>query len=284
MAFGPLVSCEELAQHLDDPTWLVLDCRYELADKEKGVRDYAKGHIPGSYHAHVDRDLSGPVGDGHRGRHPLPLPGAFQRFCGDRGIVPGTKVVVLDDAAGQWASRAWWLLRYYGHTDVAVLDGGMTRWKQLKLPLRDLREKPRKPVPFTNQPGAMPTTDAGAIAAGGITILDARAPERFRGEVEPVDKKAGHIPGARSAPLAGNVGADMRFLAADKLRERFTALGATVGTGPAGAVACYCGSGVTATHNVLAMVLAGLPTPSLYPGSWSEWSWPEANRPVATGP
>ncbi len=277
---GPLVSCEELAQHLNDPSWLILDCRYELADKEKGIRDHAASHIPGAYHAHVDRDLSGPVGDGRKGRHPLPLPGAFPRFLGDRGVGPDTMIVAYDDAAGQWASRVWWLARHHGHANVAVLDGGLTRWKALRLPLRAGHEKPRPPTQFKGVPGAMPTTDAGAIAAGGITLFDARAPERFRGEVEPVDKRAGHIPGARSIPLAGNVGPDMRFLPAATLRARFEAALPPAG----GSVACYCGSGVTATHNVLAMEVAGLPTPALYPGSWSEWSWPDAKRPIAMGP
>ena len=279
MTFGPLVSCEELAQHLTDADWLVLDCRHEIADPQKGVRAYSEGHIPGAFHAHVDRDLSGPVGDGHKGRHPLPLPGAFPRFLGDRGVGPATKIVVYDDVAGQWASRAWWLARHHGHANVALLDGGLTRWKALKSPLRAGHEKPRKSTTFAGSPGKMPTTDAGAIAAGGITLLDARAPERYRGEVEPVDKRAGHIPGARSAPLAGNVGADMRFLPPAELRKRFEAVA------PAGGpVACYCGSGVTSTQIILAMEIAGLPTPALYPGSWSEWSWPDAKRPIATGP
>lgn len=279
MTFGPLVSCEELAQHLGDADWLVLDCRYDLLDKgEKATRDYAANHIPGAYRTVIDRDLAGPVGDGHKGRHPLPLPGAFQRFLETHGVGPATKVVAYDDAAGQWASRAWWLLRHYGHADAAVLDGGLTRWKALRLPLRGGHEKPRKPTRATATPGAMPVTDAGAIAAGGLALLDARAPERYRGETEPVDKRAGHIPGASSAPFAGNVGPDQRFLPPAALRERFTALGAG-GSG----VVCYCGSGVTSAHNVLAMMVAGLPTPALYPGSWSEWSWDGA-RPVATGP
>jgi thiosulfate/3-mercaptopyruvate sulfurtransferase len=293
--FGPLrvapgsrtlVSCEEASSHLEDPSWLFVDVRYDLADKEKGVREYAKDHIPGAFFAHVDRDLSGPVGDGRHGRHPLPLAPSFQRWCGLHGITPDTQVVAYDDQAGQWASRLWWLLRHYGHQNVAVLDGGLTRWKALKLPLRPQHESPRKEVKFTGQPGAMPIIEAphletGLGKPGAYQLVDARAGERYRGEVEPVDKKAGHIPGALSLPFGGNVGDQMRFHPPEKLRERFeTALGVQ----ETGRVACYCGSGVTGSHNVLAMEIAGMGTPALYPGSWSEWSWPEANRPIETGP
>lgn len=299
MSFGPTVTCEELAQHVQDPTWVVFDCRYDLTDKEKGVREYAKAHVPGAFFAHIDRDLSGPVGDGHKGRHPLPFEGAFQRFCSTHGVGPGTKVVCYDDVAGQWASRLWWLLRHYGHKDVAVLDGGLTRWKSLRLPLRAQHENHRQ-ASFTGKPGSMPTVDLTAIerslllasgtAQEGATtqafgathylLLDARAAERFRGDVEPVDKRPGHIPGAKSLPFAGAVGPDMRFLPAEQLRQRFAAAG---WTGDGRSVACYCGSGVTGPHLVLEAELAGLPTPALYPGSYSEWQFPAAGRPVELG-
>ena len=275
-----LVDCETAARHVADAGWVFFDCRHDLADPSKGVRDYAKGHIPGAFHAHVDRDLSGPVGDGSRGRHPLPIPQAFARWAGSHGVGPGVQVVCYDDAAGQWASRLWWLLRHHGHQDVAVLDGGLTRWKALRLPLREGHEKPRKTVSFPLGSGAMPTVDSAAVASGTLTLLDARAPERYEGKVEPVDKRAGHIPGARNLPFAGNVGADHRFLPADQLRARFEAAGVLRAEG----VACYCGSGVTATHDVLAAEVAGLGTPALYPGSWSEWSHPAAGRPVQVGP
>ncbi|MES2153721.1 MAG: sulfurtransferase [bacterium] len=271
-----LVPCEEAIHHLDHADWLFVDCRFELADPNKGVREYAKGHIPGAFYADLGRDLSGPVGDGHKGRHPLPMVGAFQRWAGQQGITPTTQVVCYDDVAGQWASRLWWLLRYYGHKNVAVLDGGLTRWKAMGLPLRTQHEKARKATTFLGQPGQMLTVTAEEIATGSVVLVDARAPERFRGEVEPIDKRAGHIPGARSVPFAGNVGPDMRFLSAEKLRERYA--------GIEGKVACYCGSGTTATLDVLALEVAGLPTPALYPGSWSEWSYPEAGRPIETGP
>jgi thiosulfate/3-mercaptopyruvate sulfurtransferase len=286
-AFGPLVSCEELSLHLGQPDWVVVDCRHDLADPEKGLREYGKAHIPGAYFAHVDRDLSGPVGDGRKGRHPLPIPGAFQRFAGGLGIGPGTKVVCYDDQAGQWATRLWWLLRHYGHGAVAVLDGGLTRWKTLGLPLKPGHERPRVTVPFAGQPGHMPTVDAARIEAqlgqpaGAWQLVDARAAERYRGESEPVDRRAGHIPGAVSVPYAGNVGPDQRFLPPEELRRRFEG---ALGVQEAGRVACYCGSGVTGPHDVLAMEVAGMGTAALYPGSWSEWSWPDANRPIVAGP
>lgn len=285
MAQRPIVSCEEAAEHLEDPSWLFIDCRYDLMDKEKGVREYANNHIPGALHAHIDRDLSGPVGDGHRGRHPLPLQPSFQRWAGLHGIGPDTMVVAYDDQAGQWASRLWWLLRHYGHQKVAVLDGGLTRWKALKLPLRPGHEIARKEVKFTGTAGSMPIVDAAILETGlgkpaAYQLVDARAGERYRGEVEPVDKKAGHIPGAISMPFGGNVGEQMRFLPPEKLLERYER---TLGVQEVGRVACYCGSGVTGPHNILAMELAGMGTPALYPGSWSEWAWPDAGRPIETG-
>lgn len=272
MTFGPLVRCEELAERLHDPTWVVFDCRFDLLDKDKGLREYGKAHIPGAYYAHVERDLSGPVGNGSRGRHPLPI--AFPRFASVHGIGPQTKVVCYDDQAGQWASRLWWLLRHHGHKDVALLDGGITRWKGHKLPLRAGHEKPRQASTFAGTPGQMPTVTADDVASGAYRLLDARAPERFRGEVEPIDKRAGHIPGATSVPATSLAGPGMRLLPPEALRER-------LGTG--GKVACYCGSGVTSTLLVLAHEVAGLPAPALYPGSWSEWSFPEADRPIETG-
>ncbi|MEK6975138.1 MAG: sulfurtransferase [Candidatus Thermoplasmatota archaeon] len=285
MAQRPIVSCEEAAEHLEDASWLFVDCRYDLMDKDKGVREYANNHVPGALFAHIDRDLSGPVGDGHRGRHPLPLQPSFQRWCGLHGIGPDTMVVAYDDQAGQWASRLWWLLRHYGHAKVAVLDGGLTRWKALKLPLKPGHESARKETKFTGTAGSMPMVDSAILETGlgkpaAYQLVDARAGERFRGEVEPVDKKAGHIPGAISMPFGGNVGDQMRFLPAEKLLERYEK---TLGVQEVGRVACYCGSGVTGPHNILAMELAGMGTPALYPGSWSEWSWPEAARPIETG-
>jgi len=283
---GPLVSCEALAQHLQDPAWLAVDCRHELADPEKGPREHAKAHIPGAVHAHIDRDLSSPVGDGRKGRHPLPSPETFRAFASRVGIGPGTMVVAYDDQAGQWASRLWWLLRHYGHRSVAVLDGGLTRWKALGLPLESGPVPPRKPTKFEGEPGHMPTIDATTIEAGigqraTWQLVDVRAGERFRGEAEPVDKRAGHIPGAISMPFGGNIGSGMLFKAPEELRAMYEG---ALGVQEAGRVACYCGSGVTGTHDVLAMEAAGMGTAALYPGSWSEWSWPDAERPIVAGP
>lgn len=284
--FGPLIPCEELRERLGDPSWALFDCRHDLADPERGVREHAQAHIPGAHHAHLDRDLAGPIGDGRAGRHPLPLPESFRRWCGQNGIGEGTAVVCYDDQAGQWASRLWWLLRHYGHARVAVLDGGLTRWKALGLPLRGGSEPPRPAAAFAGTPGHMPTLDASRIEMDLAQprprwqLVDARAGERFRGEVEPVDPRAGHIPGAVSLPYGGNIGAGMVFLPPEQLAQRFER---ALGVQEAGRVACYCGSGVTSTHNVLAMELAGMGTPALYPGSWSEWAWPEAGRPVETG-
>lgn len=286
-AFSTLVPCETLAQHLRDPRWVVVDCRYDLLDPEKGLREYAKSHIEGAYHAHIDRDLSGPKGEGSRGRHPLPLPPSFQRWAGGLGLTPDTQVVAYDDQAGQWASRLWWLLRHYGHRRVAVLDGGLTRWKALGLPMRSGHENARATVKFEGAPGHMPTIDSTMIEAGlgqkGGTwqLVDVRAGERFRGEVEPIDKRAGHIPGAVSIPFGANMASGMLFKPADELRAMYEQ---TLGVQEVGRVACYCGSGVTSTHDVLAMEVAGMGTAALYPGSWSEWSWPDAGRPIVAGP
>jgi thiosulfate/3-mercaptopyruvate sulfurtransferase len=282
-----LVSCEAAAEHLEDPSWVVVDCRFDLADAEKGLREYGKAHIPGAFFAHIERDLSGPVGDGRKGRHPLPIPGAFQRLAGSLGITPDTQVVCYDDQAGQWASRLWWLLRHYGHRKVAVLDGGLTRWKALGLPLQEGHENARPVAKFTGEPGHMPTIDSTLIEAQidlpgpKWQLVDARAGERYRGEVEPMDKRAGHIPGAVSVPFGGNVGTGMVFRSPDELRAHYERL---LGVQEVGRVACYCGSGVTSTHDILAMELAGMGTAALYPGSWSEWSWLDAERPIVAGP
>ncbi|HLF17029.1 MAG TPA: sulfurtransferase [Candidatus Thermoplasmatota archaeon] len=285
--FGPLVSAEEAAQHLDDPSWVFLDCRHDVADPKKGARTFLVEHVKGAHHAHTDQDLSSPVGDGRRGRHPLPEPAAFVAWASGMGIGPETRVVAYDDQAGQWASRLWWLLRHYGHPHVAVLDGGLLRWKSLALPLGSKEEPPRKAADFKGSPGHMPTIDVSRVeldqerGKGSYLLVDARGSDRYRGEVEPIDKRAGHIPGAVSVPYAGNVGSDMRFLPPERLLERYEK---GLGVQEVGRVACYCGSGVTAPHDILAMEVAGMGTAALYPGSWSEWSWPEAERAIEAAP
>ena len=269
-----LISCKDAANRRADSSYLFVDCRYDLADRGFGPRSFSEAHIPGAIHADIDRDLSSAVGDGSRGRHPLPEPDDFIAWCEHNGIDNKTRVVAYDDQVGQWASRLWWLLRHYGHKRVEVLDGGLRKWKELGLPLERGESKARKPTRFHGEPRSMPTVTADDLARGDVVLVDVRAPERFRGEVEPIDKQAGHIPGAINAPFAGNVNPDATFRSPGELKARL----------PTGPFACYCGSGVTSTQTILAAELAGLPTPALYPGSWSEWNFPPAGRPIETGP
>lgn len=275
-----LVSAETLFENLDDG-WVIFDCRHSLRDPEAGPRDYAKRHIPGAFHAHVDRDLSGPAGSGGKGRHPLPISGVFCRFLQTFGVNNDTQVVCYDDDGGMWAARLWWLLRHHGHENVAVLDGGLQRWRSLALPITDQRKRSTMGT-FEGVAGHMPVVQTAEILAGlengePHVLLDARAPERFHGEVEPIDPKAGHIPGAINAPYAGNLDATGMFLSPDELRVRYE--DSLAGHAP-GNIVAYCGSGVTAAHDILAMEIAGLGTTALYPGSWSEWCHPEGGRPV----
>jgi thiosulfate/3-mercaptopyruvate sulfurtransferase len=258
---------------------VVLDVRWRLGGPPPAEL-YASGHLPGAVGVDLDRDLAAPVGDGRRGRHPLPEPGALQAALGRWGIDEDSSVVAYDDADGSSAARAWWLLRWAGLQDVRVLDGGIAAWMAAGLPLTTDVPAP-EPGNVVVRPGAMPVLDARGLAdlvAGGGTLLDARVEPRYRGEVEPVDPVAGHIPGARSAPAGGNVDASGRFLSVNRLRERFAGLG----VGPGRAVGAYCGSGVTAAQEVLALHLAGMPA-ALYAGSWSEWVADPA-RPIETGP
>jgi thiosulfate/3-mercaptopyruvate sulfurtransferase len=241
---------------------------------------YSSGHIPGAVGVDLDRDLADSVGDGKRGRDPLPEPAALQQTLRRWGINEDSSIVAYDGADGTSAARAWWLLRWAGLEDVRVLDGGVAAWTAAGLALTT--EVPsREPGNVVVRPGAMPVLDAEgatALVAGGGVLLDARVEARYRGEVEPVDPVAGHIPGARSAPTGGNVDASGRFLGADQLRSRFAGLGIEPGQD----VAAYCGSGVAAAQEVLALHLAGVPA-ALYAGSWSEWV-ADPSRPVETGP
>lgn len=277
---APLVSCETVFENHDRADWVVFDCRHDLSRPDAGPLAYSRGHVPGSFHAHIDRDLSAPKGDGRRGRHPLPMAGALQHFLRLHGVDGTSQVVAYDEGPGMWAGRLWWLLRYFGHEHVAVMDGGLARWKELGLPLTEGHERPRRDGGFAATPGKMPTTDAAAIEAtleqaDAPMLIDVRARERYRGEVEPIDPVAGHIPGAHNIPYAEHIGPDGLWLSPDELRGLYESHGAADRD-----VTVYCGSGVTAAHAVLAMELAGLPTPRLYPGSWSEWSRPAAKRPV----
>ncbi len=274
---SPLISVEELASALGGPSPPTLfDVRWSLAGPP-GLDDYRAGHLPGARFVDLDRDLAAPPGQG-RGRHPLPEAGDFEAAMRRAGVIGQRPVVVYDAGGGLSAARAWWLLRYFGHPDVRLLDGGYASWVAARLPVTT-DEPEVEAGDFTAVPAGMPVLDAASAAqmAREAALLDARAAERYRGEVEPVDPVAGHIPGARSAPTSDNLGLDGRFLAAAALRDRFAAAGV-----PAGAsVGAYCGSGVTAAHEVLALEIAGI-SAALYPGSWSEWV-SDPTRPVATG-
>ena len=260
---------------LDDVT--LLDVRWDVG---AGARAdlFEQGHIPGAVFVDLDRELSGPPGAG--GRHPLPAPADFQDAMRDAGVRDRRPVVVYDAANSSAAGRAWWLLRYFGHGDVHVLDGGLAAWLADGRALQRGAADPRERGDFTVNPGHMPVLDAAGaaeLARHGV-LLDARAPERFRGESEPIDPVAGHIPGARNRPTTENVDGSGRFRDTAELRDAFEAVGAGRGV----AVGAYCGSGVTAAHQVLALELAGIDA-ALYPGSWSEWIR-DPSRPVATGP
>ncbi len=279
---GILISAGELARALSQgsPPSL-LDVRWKLGGPP-GKETYAEGHLPGAVFTDLDDDLAAPAGAG--GRHPLPDADAFTAAMRRLGVRGDRPVIVYDDADSMAAARAWWLLRYFGHPSVRVLDGGFRAWAADGLPVErgELAEAPEYGS-FIAEPGHLPLLDAaGAMAlAGAGVLLDARAAERYRGEVEPVDPVAGHIPGAVSAPTAGNVNPDGTFRSPGELAARFAGLGIAA-PAAASAAGAYCGSGVTAAHEVLALALAGVPA-ALYAGSWSEWIT-DPRRPVATGP
>jgi thiosulfate/3-mercaptopyruvate sulfurtransferase len=277
---GPLIDVTALAQAMageDRPA--VLDVRWRVGGPP-GIGEYLAGHLPGAAFVDLDQDLAAPPGPG--GRHPLPEAGAYQAAMRRAGVRDGRPVVVYDGNDSLAASRAWWTLRYFGHEQVRVLDGGYRAWVAAGQPVSG---GPGAIVPgdFTARPGHLPLLGADGAAALARTgrLLDARAGERYRGEIEPVDPVAGHIPGAVSAPTVGNVTGDGHFRSAAELTRRFAALGIVAGPESA-AVGAYCGSGVTAAHEVLALGVAGIPA-ALYIGSWSNWV-ADPGRPIATGP
>ncbi len=286
-----LVSTGSLAAELaQDPPPVLLDVRWRLGGPP-GIDSYRRGHIPGAVFADLDRNLAGPPGPA--GRHPLPDPAAFQVAMRAAGVSQDRAVVVYDDGDATIAARGWWTLRYFGHQDVRVLDGGYRAWAGAGLAVTTAEPAPL-PGDFTANPGQMPVLDATGAQATAQTglLLDARAGERYRGETEPVDPVAGHIPGAVSAPTAGNVNPDGTFKDPAELAARFALLSRgddPPQTSTAGGAArppvppwgAYCGSGVTAAHEVLALALAGIPA-ALYVGSWSNWV-ADPGRPVATG-
>lgn len=269
-AAGPLITPAELADRLGGVT--VLDVRYRTGGPS-GVAEHGAGHVPGAPYVDLDTALADPPG--RRGRHPLPAPAVFEAAMRAAGVRRDRPVVVYDDWSGQAAARCWWLLRHHGHGDVRVLDGGWSAWTAARLPVETGEVADPEPGDFVARPGALPVVGVDDVRSVDV-LVDARAPERYRGEVEPIDPVPGHIPGAVNVPTASNLSADGRFRPPAELRELYAAVGARPGV----RVAAYCGSGVTAAHDLLAMEVAGVPA-ALYPGSWSEWVADPA-RPVAT--
>ena len=275
-----LVSSDLLARHLDD--WAIVDCRFDLQNEHWGRDEYRSAHIPGAVYASLNDDLSG-ARTGTNGRHPIPEVDALAATLGRLGITRSTQVVAYDQDAGSYASRLWWLLRYAGHDAVAVLDGGWAKWVRERRPTRAGEEsRPQARYDAAARPALR--VDVADVAArlddASQVLIDARAPERFEGRTETIDRVAGHIPGAANHFFKHNLGADGTMLPPDAVRADFQRI---LGGQGADRVVMYCGSGVTACHNLLAMEHAGLPGARLYVGSWSEWS-SDPSRPVATGP
>jgi thiosulfate/3-mercaptopyruvate sulfurtransferase len=280
MLYDTIISAAELAVHLDNPDWVIVDSRFKLAEPDRGRIDYQSYHIPGAVYAHLDDDLSGPIIKGVTGRHPLPSIEKTAEVFARLGIDAGVQVVAYDDVAGALAAgRVWWLLRWLGHEEVALLDGGWQEWVRLGYTLRSGDEY-RSTCGFFPKPREGLVVTAAEVDAmrqdPDYRVLDARSADRFRGENETIDPVAGHIPGAISAAYAGNLNPDGTFRAPERLAARYKKL---LGGVPTDRVAVYCGSGVTATHDILAMIMAGLGEAKLYAGSYSEWIT-DPSRPV----
>jgi thiosulfate/3-mercaptopyruvate sulfurtransferase len=277
-----LVSVDELAAHLNDPKWVVFDCRHDLANTEYGAQAWAKAHIPGALFMHCDRDLSGPH-NGRNGRHPLPDIETFVRRMGECGITPDTQVVAYDNEASAFAARLWWMLRWLGHDKVALLDGGLPGWKRAKQPL-DTSVKTVAPTQFVPRPRPEMLVDTAFVEQHlrqpDMLLLDGRSEDRYAGQNERLDPVAGHIPGSLNRFYYDCLDdAAIYFKSADELRAEFADL---IGDRDPRTVVHVCGSGVTACVNVLGMELAGMAGSKLYAGSWSEWCSDPA-RPAATG-
>lgn len=279
--FEILISTHQLAGYINNPNWLVVDCRFDLMDPDWGYQNYQKEHIQGAVYAHLDYDLSGPKSN-HTGRHPLPGPDEIQGSLQKLGISDSTQVVVYDTNGGAFAARLWWLLKFYGHDRVALLDGSYQKWIDESLPTASGIET-RMPgiLTFNEHPEMMVTSDEvhRLTNNSSVCIIDARAPVRYRGEQEPIDPIAGHIPGAVNRFHGLNLTPDGVFLPPHQLRAQF--LDIFHGSPPSQAIV-YCGSGVTSCHHIIAMAYAGLPLPRLYAGSWSEWIR-DPSRPVEKG-
>lgn len=281
MPYTTLIDAQTLRHELSGGAPLVLvDASFDLADPSAGERSYREGHLPGAHYLHLDRDLSGEK-TGRNGRHPLPPRERFAATVGALGVTPQTQVVIYDRQQAMFAARPWWMLRWLGHAAVAVLDGGVDAWLAAGGTLDSRMPTTSPQAPYPPRPPIAPTVDAATLARrlGQLRLIDARAPERFRGEVEPLDKQAGHIPGALNRFFKDNLAADGRFKPPAQLRADFEPL---LASRPVDEVVHHCGSGATACHNILAMEVAGLTGSMLYPGSWSEWS-ADPERPVARG-
>jgi len=279
MPYTTLIDPGTLHERLHAPDWVVVDCRFDLADPEAGRRAWQAGHIPGAVFADLERDLSGPRTEA-RGRHPLPDPDALAAWLSRHGIGNDTQVVAYDAGPGMFAARLWWLLRWLGHESVAVLDGGLEAWRSAGGELDDLAPEPAS-ARFVPQPGAMPVVTTGELAADpeAWLLVDARSEERYAGESEPMDPIAGHVPGALNRPFTRNLGPEQRLQPVESLQAEWQSLLGHAGERPA---AVMCGSGVTACHHLLALTHAGIEGVALYPGSWSEWIR-DPQRPVRRG-
>ncbi len=280
MSYNLLITAGELASHQRDHEWVIVDSRFKLADPGQGRRDYESAHIPGAVYAHLDEDLSGPMIKGVTGRHPLPEVEKISGVLSRLGIDSGVQVVAYDDVGGALAAgRVWWLLRWLGHEQVALLDGGWQAWVSSGLPVRGGNEtrEPRVFIPHPRNELIVSTVEAEKMRKDPkYRVLDARTAERYRGENETIDPVAGHIPGAISAPYPDNLNPDGTFRAEESLAEKYKRL---IAGAPIDHVVAYCGSGVTATHDILAMMKAGLGEAKLYAGSYSEWIT-DPKRPV----
>ncbi|MAT95787.1 MAG: sulfurtransferase [Anaerolineaceae bacterium] len=274
--YKTLIDVETLAKNLDKPDWVIVDCRFSLADTAVGYQNYQQAHIPGAVYAHLDDDLSGPPVTDH-GRHPLPTPQRLAQLFSRLGIDEMSQVVAYDDAGGMIAARLWWMLRYMGHDAVAVLDGGWQTWQAADLPTRSGIEK-NEAAQFSGRPKPKWVVTLNEVA-GQPLLIDSRGPERYRGEIEPLDPQPGHIPGAQNLPYEKQLDEHGRFRPAEEMKAELTAV---LGDKSGESATFYCGSGVSACVNLLAMAHVGLGNGRLYVGSWSEWS-SDSERPIATG-
>ncbi len=272
MPYSTLISAAELYPHLEDPDWAMVDCRVVLGNSSAGREAYLQSHIPGAVFIDLEGELSAPILPGKTGRHPLPDPEEFARTLSALGIGPGVQVIAYDDAGGALAAgRLWWMLRWLGFDSAAVLDGGWQEWLRRGLPVKEGSEsRPSKPFEIHLRPElAVSTAEVEQLRSDpAYRLIDARAADRFRGQNEKFDPVAGHIPGAINAPYLENLTPEGVFRPKDELRGKYLSL---VGDVPADHVVFYCGSGVTAVHDILAMLAAGMGEARLYPGSWSEW-------------